>query len=407
MAKNKPEQLERLVEISLTLNSSLDVDQILDFILSTGVDLLECEGISIMLYDEEDGQLYFTAATDTNIIKLGNIPIPLEGSIAGTIFRENAPLLINDIENDPRHYRAISERTNYTVRNLLGAPLHIREHTIGVIEATNKKQGVFDQQDVQLLSYIAAQAAIAIRNAQIVKQLQLANEELRQADKLKADFMAVASHELRTPLGIVLGYATFLKEESVGELAEHADTMLSAAMRLRALLEDMTSMNLLYTGETQLRMELTALQTFIEQAYALETQVADEKDIRVTFHFPEETIWVQADERLQKVFQNLLNNAIRFTPSPGEVDVYIHSENNDVLIEFKDSGIGIPQDQLEPIFEHFYQVEHHMTRRYGGLGLGLSIARGLVELHGGRMWAESDGPNQGATFKVVLPCAFS
>ncbi|MBC8330556.1 MAG: GAF domain-containing sensor histidine kinase [Anaerolineae bacterium] len=407
MAKNKPEQLERLVEISLTLNSSLDVDQILDFILSTGVDLLECEGISIMLYDEEDGQLYFTAATDTNIIKLGDIPIPLEGSIAGTIFRENAPLLINDIENDPRHYRAISERTNYTVRNLLGAPLHIREHTIGVIEATNKKQGVFDQQDVQLLSYIAAQAAIAIRNAQIVKQLQLANEELRQADKLKADFMAVASHELRTPLGIVLGYATFLKEESVGELAEHADTMLSAAMRLRALLEDMTSMNLLYTGETQLRMELTALQTFIEQAYALETQVADEKDIRVTFHFPEETIWVQADERLQKVFQNLLNNAIRFTPSPGEVDVYIHSENNDVLIEFKDSGIGIPQDQLEPIFEHFYQVEHHMTRRYGGLGLGLSIARGLVELHGGRMWAESDGPNQGATFKVVLPCAFS
>lgn len=407
MAKNKPEQLERLVEISLTLNSSLDVDQILDFILSTGVDLLECEGISIMLYDEEDGQLYFTAATDTNIIKLGDIPIPLEGSIAGTIFRENAPLLINDIENDPRHYRAISERTNYTVRNLLGAPLHIREHTIGVIEATNKKQGVFDQQDVQLLSYIAAQAAIAIRNAQIVKQLQLANEELRQADKLKADFMAVASHELRTPLGIVLGYATFLKEESVGELAEHADTMLSAAMRLRALLEDMTSMNLLYTGETQLRMELTALQTFIEQAYALETQVADEKDIRVTFHFPGETIWVQADERLQKVFQNLLNNAIRFTPSPGEVDIYIHSENNDVLIEFKDSGIGIPQDQLEPIFEHFYQVEHHMTRRYGGLGLGLSIARGLVELHGGRMWAESDGPNQGATFKVVLPCAFS
>jgi signal transduction histidine kinase len=315
--------------------------------------------------------------------------------------------LINDIENDPRHFRAISERTNYTVRNLLGAPLHIREHTIGVIEATNKHKGEFAQQDVQMLSFIAAQAAIAIQNAQIVKQLQLANENLRQADKLKADFMAVASHELRTPLGIVLGYATFLKEESAGELAEHAETMLSAALRLRALLEDMTNMNLLYTGETQLRMELTALQTFIEQAYALETQTADKNEIRVSFHFPEETVWVQADERLQKVFQNLLNNSIRFTPSPGEVDVYIHPGNNDVMIEFKDSGIGIPQDQLEQIFEHFYQVEHHMTRRYGGLGLGLSIARGLVELHGGRIWAESDGPNQGATFKVVLPSAFS
>jgi signal transduction histidine kinase len=205
-----------------------------------------------------------------------------------------------------------------------------------------------------MLSFIAAQAAIAIQNAQIVKQLQLANENLRQADKLKADFMAVASHELRTPLGIVLGYATFLKEESAGELAEHAETMLSAALRLRALLEDMTNMNLLYTGETQLRMELTALQTFIEQAYALETQTADKNEIRVSFHFPEETVWVQADERLQKVFQNLLNNSIRFTPSPGEVDVYIHPGNNDVMIEFKDSGIGIPQDQLEQIFEHFY-----------------------------------------------------
>lgn len=407
MSENIPHQLERLVEISLTLNSTLDVDQILDFILSTGIDLLECESISIMLYDEEDGQLYFTAATDTKVIKLGDIPIPLESSIAGTIFRENSPLLINDIENDPRHYRAISERTNYSVRNLLGAPLHVRDHTIGVIEATNKHNGEFASPDVQLLSFIAAQAAIAIRNAQIVKQLQLANENLRQADKLKADFMAVASHELRTPLGIVLGYATFLKEESAGELAEHAETMLSAALRLRALLEDMTNMNLLYTGETQLRMELTALQTLIEQAYALETQTADKNEIRVTFHFPEETVWVQADERLQKVFQNLLNNAIRFTPSPGEVDVYMHPGNNEVLTEFKDSGIGIPQDQLEHIFEHFYQVEHHMTRRYGGLGLGLSIARGLVELHGGRIWAESEGPNKGAAFKVVLPYAFS
>lgn len=407
MSENISRQLDRLVEISLTLNSTLDVDQILDFILSTGIDLLECQGISIMLYDEEDGQLYFTAATDTKVIKLGDIPIPLEGSIAGTIFRENSPLLINDIENDPRHYRAISERTNYPVRNLLGAPLHVRDHTIGVIEATNKHNGEFASPDVQLLSFIAAQAAIAIRNAQIVKQLQLANENLRQADKLKADFMAVASHELRTPLGIVLGYATFLKEESAGELAEHAETMLSAALRLRALLEDMTNMNLLYTGETQLRMELTALQTLIEQAYALETQTADKNEIRVTFHFPEETVWVQADERLQKVFQNLLNNAIRFTPSPGEVDVYMHPGNNEVLTEFKDSGIGIPQDQLEHIFEHFYQVEHHMTRRYGGLGLGLSIARGLVELHGGRIWAESEGPNKGAAFKVVLPCAFS
>ncbi len=407
MSSTMLRQLDRLVEISLTLNDTLDVDSILRFILTTGVDLLECEGISIMLYNEDEGRLYFTATTDSETIDLGDYPIPLEGSIAGKIFRENQPILINEIEDDPQHYTAITEQSTYKVRNLLGAPLHIREHTIGVIEATNKKTGIFTPQDQQLLSFIAAQSAIAIQNAQIVEQLQSANDELRQSDKLKADFMAVASHELRTPLGIILGYATFLKEESEGELAEHADTMLNAALRLRALLEDMTSMNLLYTGETQLRLQFTAVQTILDQACTLEEQTATAKEIRILRHFPDEMAWVQADERMVKVFQNLLNNAIRFTPSSGDVDVFIRPQENDILIEFIDKGIGIPEDQLERIFEHFYQVEHHMTRRYGGLGLGLAIARGLVELHGGCIWAESGGPNQGAAFKVVLPRAFS
>ena len=397
-------KLARLVEISVTLNSTLKIDELLKFIIDTAADLLECEAISIMLYDERKQQLFFTATTNVKPEELENIVVPLDGSVAGTIFKANRPITVNDVDSDPRHYKAVSNKLEFQVRSLLGVPMTIQDRVTGVLEALNKCEGqLFTDEDAELLSIIASQAAVAIHNAQLLQALQDANEQLSNVDKLKSDFMAVASHELRTPLGIILGYASFLKDEAQGVISDHIDSVLSAALRLQTLVEDMTNMNMLYTGEADLHFEPIIIQQIIHQAYKGIVSTAEAKSDHLTIHLPRQPIWINADPKLELVFANILNNAVRFTPESGDIHIQVIDLEDEVLVEVRDNGVGIPQDKLTRIFDQFYQVEDHLTRHFGGLGLGLAIARALTELHGGRIWAESDGLGKGATFKVALP----
>jgi signal transduction histidine kinase len=398
-------QLARLVEISVTLNSTLDLDPLLQYILDSAVELLDCEAVSILFYNEEMGQLRFAAVTGSNPDELAKIPVPLDRSIAGKIFTENTPLVINDVQRDNRHYTEVGEQTNIEIRSLLGVPMRIRKQKVGVIEAINKQSALFTYSDVKLLNIIASQAAVAINNARLVQELQKANAQLSEADEMKSRFMAVASHELRTPLGIIMGYSTFLKEETEGDLSEHASNVLEAALELRSLVEDMTNMNMIYTGQRDIKPVPTPIQEIIYAAYAEISSTAGAKKNVLVLDLPEEPVIVNADRKLKLVFVNLLNNAIRFTPNPGEIRIRMIIKEKAVLVEIQDEGIGIPPDKLERIFEQFYQVEDHMTRRYGGLGLGLAIAQVVVDMHGGRIWAESPGLGEGATFKVALPRA--
>ncbi len=398
-------QLSRIVEVSLTLNSTLDPEQLLQYIIKTASELLDCEAASILLFDDKRGELFF--ATAANAAKqLAAIPVPLEGSIAGTIFRENRPLIINNVQQDPRHYAQVGEQINFQTRTLLGVPMRIRNRVTGVLEALNKRSGEFTQADTDLLSVVASQAAIAIQNARLIQALQKAYDELSRVDKLKSDFISIASHELRTPLGVLLGYATFLQEESQGQASEMASKVLNSALKLRELVEAMTNLNLIQVGSTRVEFRTIPIQQVISSAVK-EIQIAAEaKNQKLSFNLPEKALIVQADpEKLKLVFVNLLNNAVRFTQPEGEIWVRVMPMHNEAWVEIQDNGVGIPPGELENIFKEFYQVEDHMTRRVGGLGLGLSIARGIVKLHNGRIWAESGGEGQGSTFRVVLPSA--
>jgi hypothetical protein len=397
-------KITRLVEISGILNSTLKPDLLLQTILDTAAELLECSDVSILLYDERTEKLRFAAATGANREQLEEIPVPLDSSLAGTIFTENRHLVINNVEQDPRHYDEVGEQIQYHVDSLLGVPMRIKDRVTGVIEALNKQGGDFTEFDVSLLLVIASQAAISIQNAQLIQALQKANVELSQADKLKRDLMSIASHELRTPLGNILGYATLLHEEASKKTKPMAESILRASTRLRAVLDDMANMNLLYTGEADLDLVPTTLQAVIEIA---------EEEVRNTLHddfqeihyaLPDDPINLYVDlPKLCVVFINLMENAIRFTPPEGEIELTAQEQGEKLVIEISDSGQGIPPEDLEKIFDVFYQKEDHMTRRYGGLGLGLSIARELVELHKGRIWAESEGEGKGSTFHVAFP----
>ena len=390
----------------MTLNSTLDLDDLLQQIITTAAELLDCEAASILLYDERNPRLYFAAATGSNPASLAETPVPIDGSLAGTIFRTSQPLILNNAEQDPRHYSLVSDHIKFKVKTLLGVPMSIRDRTVGVLEAVNKRTGLFDERDAALLSVTAAHAAIAIDNARLLQTTQKSLQRVKESDQLKSNFLSLASHELRTPLGIIIGYSTFLKEEAKGETSEHASQVLNAAQRMRSLLDQMNNLAMLKSDEMVLKPQRVAIQEILNAARDGIGELASTQDQRVTFAFPDEPIHVNVDtSKTSLAFTNLLDNAIRFSPQGSDITVGAIRDGDQVLAWVQDRGTGIPADQLQKIFEEFYQVEAPNTRHNGGLGIGLTIAKGIIEAQDGKLWAESEGLGAGATFKVLLPTA--
>jgi signal transduction histidine kinase len=180
--------------------------------------------------------------------------------------------------------------------------------------------------------------------------------------------------------------------------------VLNSALRMRNLIEDMTNLRYLKLGEAELTREHIPLAGIFQAAQNDVETMADAKGHTLEVIAPEMSLVVVVDRiKFGMAITNLLNNAIKFTPSGGHILLTHERKPNAVWIIVRDTGVGIPHDQLERIFEEFHQVEDHMTRRHGGMGLGLSIARALIEAHGGRMWAESDGMGHGSAFFINLP----
>jgi signal transduction histidine kinase len=402
--KNTLGQFARLIEISLILNTTQDQKEILDLILRTAAEVINCEAVSILLFDEKSKELFFAASTDTDTGQLMRIPVPLNDSIAGMVFSLNSPQVINNLPDDPRHYNLISEQLGIRHRSLVGVPMRLHDGVIGVLEGINKREGIFTSADVDILSVIASQAAVAINNARMMASLQSAYEELSRIDQMKTEFIAIASHELRTPLFHILGYAELLEQDAEGESRENLQQVVRSARLLQSLVDDMTNMNMLETRSHQLKQEQVPIQQVIREAFQESAAGFQEKQISPRFHLPNAPLLVNADPvKLRQAFVNVFSNACRFTPLGGTVTVSARQHLDQIQVQVQDNGPGIPKEKLETIFDRMVQGEAHSTRAHGGLGLGLPIARGIIELHGGRMWAESDGPGKGATFYLNIP----
>jgi len=398
--------LLRLVELSVTLNSTLELETLLQIITATATELLECEAASILLYDEKNPRLFFAAATGSDPAKLAEIPVPIGGSLAGTIFRTNHPMILNDVQQDPRHYSIVAEHIKFKIKTLLGVPMPIKDRTMGVLEAVNKHDGAFTESDVSILSVIAAHAAIAINNARLHMSTQQALARVKETNQIKSRFLALASHELRTPLSIIIEYATFLQRDAEDKLSDHVDRVVNAATKTRSLLDQMNNLTLLQSDEMEMSQVKTPIQDVLESALDEIKYFAAKRDLQLVYAFQEDPIYVNLDpEKTTLAFVNLLNNAIRFSPEGSEIVVGATEQGEQVMVWVQDKGIGIPADQLQKIFEEFYQIEPTDKPRYSGLGIGLTIAKGLIEAQGGKIWAESEGEGQGSTFKVTLPAA--
>jgi len=404
--KNRIAILRRLVEVSVTLSSTLDQQQLINHIIGAAAELLNSEAASIMLYNPKLNELRFTAATGSNPAELAKIPVPLEGSIAGSIFRENKPIIISDLSKDKRHFTKVGERINFQPHSLVGVPMRIKDRVTGVLEALNKRDGKpFSEADAGVLSILASQAAVAIENARIIEELQKAKADLGKLDKMKGDFIAIASHELRTPLGVILGYATFLREEARGEMGEYAKAVLDSAIHMRKLIEDMTNLRFLEVGQTTLQRQAAELKALLVEARNEILVLAEAKRQKIILHDCPHLIVNVDRAKMMAVLSNLLTNAVSYTPEGGWIEMSAAPRAGEAWVSVKDNGQGIPQRDLDNIFRGFFQVEDHMVRKTSGMGLGLSIVRGTVKLHGGRVWAESEGEGKGSTFIFTLPLA--
>jgi signal transduction histidine kinase len=348
--------------------------------------------------------LFFAASTTLDATnELIGTAVPMD-SIAGTILRTNKTVQVDNTTQDPRHYDKVDKDIKFQTRSLLGVPMRYKDRVIGVLEALNKNNLPWSQDDQDYLMTLAAQAAVAIQGAQLVMELKRANDELSEVDKLKNDFIAIASHELRTPLGVIMGYASFLQDSDSADTQEHATKVLESALKLRKIIEDMVNLRYLKQKQSDLHKEEIDLHAILDSIWQEARAVLDTHQHKFDIRYPSEPCKVLVDHtRLSMAIMNVLHNAFSFTPEGGSIVVETEALPTEVRIKISDTGAGIEADKLEKIFEEFYQVEDHMVRHHGGLGIGLSISRAIVSAHKGRMWASSEGLGKGATFYVAIP----
>lgn len=399
------QRLARLLEISRTLAATLELRPLLETIVEVACELTQSEVSSILLFDPEKGRLRFEAVPGFQQQDLIDVSVPLDASVAGWIYSNSRPMVVQDAAAEPRVYRPIDKALGFETQSILGVPLIVRGRTIGVLEALNKKGDAhYTEDDLEVLETLASQAAVAIDNAQLLANIQDTNAELQRLDSMKSDFIAIASHELRTPLGLILGHATFLKEFVPPKHQEQMDVIIRSAMRLKTIIEDMATIAHQEQGESRVRRSPFSMSKLVEQVAGRFTAMAEEKMIEIGFDVPEgEALTVEGDqEKLEIALSNLVKNAIIFTDAGGQVGIKAEGDQGMVKVFVVDTGIGIPPEAVDKVFDRFFQVESHLTRKHGGMGLGLSIAKAMVEMHNGQIWCESK-EGTGSLFCMMLP----
>jgi signal transduction histidine kinase len=397
-------RLARMVEISRILNSATNLDQLLTYIIREAAALTNTEAASILLLDPHSRDLYIVASSNEISPKMANTPVPLNGSIAGAIIRANKPMFIPDVSKDSRWNKNVDKAIDFQTQAILGVPMRdVDRQPVGVLEAINKNSGEFTRQDAEMLTILADIAGVAVERARMDEDLRRAYAELNDLDQLKTDFISIASHELRTPLTVILGYLSFLREESSPEMMGQFDTVLNAAVHLRTLIQDMLNFQYVDTGRESLHLARMDLVALVREVMAERDETAVAKQQTVTINLPDAAIPIMADSSvIEVVLNNLFDNAIKFTPLEGHIEITVGARGEEVWVIVSDNGVGISSDQYERIFKRFYQVEDPLDRHHEGMGLGLAIVKELVELHQGRVWVESE-EGEGSTFFVALP----
>jgi PAS domain S-box-containing protein len=400
-----------LAEVTLTLGRSLDYEQTLRTLSAAATPVI-ADYCAIEVVDE-DGTLMPVAIEHVNPDKIplardvrSNYEDPQTPTSPQFVASTGVPAFVPRVSDEMLVAAAQGNADRLEKMRSLGlvsylcVPMVVNDRVLGVLTlAITESSRQFGNDDLRLALDVASRAALAVDNAQSYRRLQNAN-------RLKDEFLATLSHELRTPLNAVLGYARMLQSGAVApeKVPQAIEVIGRNAASLAQIVEDVLDVSRIVLGKARLRIEPTDIAGVVEDAIATVKPAIDAKGLRLTRVIAPRLPELPGDaNRLQQVVWNLLSNAVKFTPRGGCIDVRVDQEAGDIRIVVSDTGIGFPGNFKPHVFERFRQAESGPTRLHGGLGLGLAIARHIVEQHGGTIDGESAGEGQGATFMLRLP----
>jgi signal transduction histidine kinase len=396
-------RMERLIQIGRELSAAADLNSVSQSILSAALELTASEGASILELDPESQDLRFLALRP-EAKTLKTVTVPMNGSIAGLAFREKRTVSVNDVSSFKQHFKNADRVSGCKTRSLLACPILFRGAALGVIEVVNKASGAdYNGDDATILETLAAHAALGLQNAYLQILLDKTRGEAARLDKMKSDFVAITSHELRTPLGLILGHSTFLRELVNEEYHPQLDTIIKSAMRLKDIIENMASVDNFQSGMAVVRRRTVSVRRMVLDIVAQLRDEAEQKKIILGIDIDDSDLMIEGDaEKIGIAISNLIKNGIVFTNAGGHIFVVAEQVPGYVKVAVIDDGIGIPSKDVPHIFERFYQVESHLTRKHGGMGLGLSVSKMMVEMHGGKIWVES-AEGKGSIFTILFP----
>jgi GAF domain-containing protein len=402
------ERVRALREIEQGMSSTLDLQTVLDVFLEKMNLLFPYPTVTtVRLFDKEKDWLEPVACRNLDEREWKEKQSTPKGGMAHYVFHNRAPLVIKDLTKEPK----VTDESfcrRHRLASYMGVPLMAKGECLGVIGLYTRERHRFADEEVNILLTASSQAALAIQNAQLYSGMKKLADYLAAAIKVKDDFLSVMSHELRTPLNTFVGYTEMVKDEMLGEINQQQQQALEKALNHAGILLDMINRVLLTTqidaGMVKVESRLVNLGEFLEKLKTTYS-VRLAKDVTLLWNYPSNLPLVKTDShRLKYVLHNLINNGIKFTHK-GHVAISAGHipDARSVELRVRDTGIGIPKEHLSTIFKKFHQVDGSETRLYGGVGLGLYIAKQMTEQLGGTLDVESE-PGKGSIFTLKIPC---
>jgi two-component system, NtrC family, sensor kinase len=406
------EEMKALSEVGQAVSSTLDLETVLETIVARAVELAGTDCGVIYEYDEAAQEFNLRAshnmeseaveALRTARIRFGE---GATGQAASTRTPVQIPDSMQDTSRTVSRVRPVLNRLGY--RSLLTVPILREQQIMGGLTVWRRQVGEFEPEVVKLLQTFATQSALAIHNARLFREIQAKGREIEAANRHKSEFLANVSHELRTPLNAIIGFSEVLLEKLFGELNdkqnEYVDDILSSGRHLLSLINDILDLSKIEAGRMELEVTTFHLPDAIENAILLVRERATRHAIKLERVVEERLGDFTGDERkVKQILLNLLSNAVKFTPEGGRIKVEARLGDQNAIVSVSDTGIGIAVEDQQAIFEEFRQVGSNYAQKREGTGLGLTLTKRFVEMHGGKIWVDSD-PGKGSTFTFTLP----
>ena len=405
-------ELRALGEVGQAVSSTLDLQTVLSAIVGHAVQLSATNGGVIYEYDETAQEFHLRASyrMEEEIVQaLQTTPVRPGQGATGQMATVRAPVQVANILEE-REYTGTRVRpmlAQLGYRSVLAVPLLREDRILGALTVWRKETGSFSAEVVNLLQTFAMQSALAIQNARLFREIEDKSRQIEAANRHKSEFLANMSHELRTPLNAIIGFSEVLGERLFGELnekqAEYTEDILSSGRHLLSLINEILDLSKVEAGRMELELATFDLPTALENARTFVRERAVRHAITLDLALDERLGDFVGDERkIKQILLNLLSNAVKFTPEGGRIELRANQVDGIVEISVSDTGIGIAPEDQATIFEEFRQVGGDYAHKKEGTGLGLTLAKKFVELHGGRIWVESE-VGKGSTFIFTLP----